>query len=577
MRRKPSLIFAGLTLGALALAGCTSTTGTTASGETATDAQVTSDMSSDYAELAYSDLGIDEADAVDASAATDIALSGSEDVTISEAGTYRLSGTLKDASVVVDVAEGQVNLILDGVSITADETAAINVVNADSVVISLADGTTNALSDSATAAVSEEEDAPNAVLFSTADLYIEGSGSLTVSATINDGITSKDSLIISGGSITVDSVDDGVRGKDHIVVLDGVLTINAGGDGIKADNDEVLTDASSTKGVAWFTGGTVAITAGDDGVSAERQVTVDGGSVSVSAVDDGIHTEGVLSISDGSVNVTQSNEGLEGAVVLLSGGTGSVVASDDGINVAGGYLEETTTTSAEGGTDAQTDSQTDTRAQGGGPGGGEPPSGDMGGERPAGGGARPSDGADRQMQGGGMGGDASVTDPSSLTVSSGSGGGMGAMPGESNDGSGRYLLISGGTWNVDAQGDGLDANGTMSITGGTTTVQGPSTNGNGPTDADSYSVTGGTLLAVGSSGMLVTPGEGSQGNVVAVFSGGVAAGSEVTLTDASGTVVASVTTERVSQALIFSSPDIESGASYTVSVAGVEVGEVTAA
>ena len=74
----------------------------------------------------------------------------------------------------------------------------------------------------------------------------------------------------------------------------------------------------------------------------------------------------------------------------------------------------------------------------------------------------------------------------------------------------------------------------------------------------------------------MTPADGSQGSVVAVFSGGVAAGSEVTLTDAAGTVVASVTTERASQALIFSSSDITAGAAYTVTVAGTVVGTVTA-
>jgi len=559
MRRKPATIFAGLTLGALALAGCTSTAASTASGETAVTADAASDATSGYSVLNYDDLGLEAVADVDESAAVDMELTDS--VTISKAGTYRLSGAIAAGSVTVDVAEGQVNLILDGVSITSDETAAINIVSADAVVISLADGSTNTLSDAATATASTDGDAPSAVLFSRADLYIEGSGSLKVSASVDDGITSKDSLIIEGGSISVDAADDGVNGKDHIAVLDGVLTINAGGDGIKSDNDEVLTDSTSTKGVAWFSGGTVAITAGDDGVQAERQLTVDGAAVTVAAEDHGLDSEGALSVASGSVDVTESYEALQGAVVVLSGGTGSLVSSDDGVNVAGGYLDEATTT-------------TTTTSDGG---GGQAPGGDMGGGQPPSdrqGGQMPGDG--EGGMGGGMGGDTSVTDPSEITVAPASGGGMGAMPDESNDGSGRYLSITGGTWTVDAQGDGLDANGNIAMSGGTVTVYGPSSNGNAPVDADSYSVTGGTLTALGSSGMLVTPGEGSQGSVVAVFSGGVAAGSVVKLTDAAGGVVASVTTERVTQALIFSSAEIESGATYTVTVAGVEVGTVAA-
>jgi hypothetical protein len=571
-RTKPSLFFAGLTLGALALAGCTAESGETSNSSptaTATTTASTVSVSTDYSELAYDDLGIDEAAAVDESSATDLTLSGSEDVTISSAGTYRLRGTLDGGSVVVDVGSGQVNLILDGVTITADETAAINIVNADAVVVSLADGSTNTLSDAETAAASEEEDAPNAVLFSTADLTIQGSGSLTVKATINDGITSKDSLIIAGGTISVDSVDDGVRGKDHIVVREGTLTITAGGDGIKADNDEVLADASSTKGVAWFEGGTVKITAGDDGVTAERQVTVAGASLSIAAEDDGIHTEGVLSVASGAVAVSTSYEGLEGAVVSVSGGDVSIVASDDGINVAGGYLEESST----GASDTTGTADAGEGQMQGPPGDGtRPDRGEMpGGEMPGGG-----MGGDIQGGGGGMG-DTAVTEASELTVTAASGGGMGGMPGESNEGSGRYLSISGGTVTVDAQGDGLDANGTLAITGGTVTVAGPSSNGNAPVDADSYSVSGGELLAYGSSGMLVIPdADASQGTVVAAFSGGVAEGSRVTITDASGTELASFTTVRTTQSVTYSSTEVVTGEEYTVTVAGVQVGAVAA-
>jgi hypothetical protein len=581
-RKSPALFFAGLTLGALALAGCTSTTGTTASGETDTAANAASDVSSGYTALAYADLGIDEAAAVDESKAVDVTLADGassadagvsvdgDTVTITAAGTYRLSGSLSAGSVVVNVDSGQVNLILDGVSITSDETAAINVVSADSVVVYLADGSTNTLSDAATAATSSDEDAPTAVLYSKADLTIEGSGSLAVSASINDGITSKDSLIIEGGTISVDAADDGVNGKDHIVVLDGTLTINAGGDGIKSDNDEVLTDATSAKGVAWFSGGMVSVTAGDDGIQAERQLTVDGATLTVAAKDHGLDSEGVLSVSDGTVNVTESYEAMQGAAIILSGGEGTLVSSDDGINAAGGYLDTSST--------ATTGDQMQ-GGPGGDVGGGQPPSGDRGGpQQQTQDASTTADNAAAVTQpggGGGMGGDPTVTDPSELTVSGASGGGMGGME-QGDSGSGRYLEISGGTWSIDAQGDGLDANGDFTMSGGTVTVQGPSANNNSAVDTDSFTVNGGTLTAVGSSGMLVTPSGGSQASVVAVFSGGVAAGSEVTLTDASGNVVATVTTERVSQALEFSSPDISSGATYTVTVAGTEVGTVTA-
>ncbi len=81
-------------------------------------------------------------------------------------------------------------------------------------------------------------DEPNAAIFSAADLTIFGGGTLTVQGNNNDGIASKDGLIIAGGTISVTAVDDGIRGKDYLVIEDGAITVEAGGDGLKSDNAE---------------------------------------------------------------------------------------------------------------------------------------------------------------------------------------------------------------------------------------------------------------------------------------------------------------------------------------------------
>ncbi len=100
----------------------------------------------------------------------------------------------------------------------------------------LAANTTNRLSDGKTYRWAEADaDEPNAALFSKADLSIAGEGTLVVTGNFNDGIASKDGLVIAGGNIQVTAADDGIRGKDYLVVKGGTVKVTAGGDGLKSD------------------------------------------------------------------------------------------------------------------------------------------------------------------------------------------------------------------------------------------------------------------------------------------------------------------------------------------------------
>lgn len=142
-------------------------------------------------------------------------------VTISAAGTYRLSGSLSDGQVVVAAGEEDVvRIILDGAEISSSTGSPFVVQSANGAIVFLADGSTNALRDAATYA-DTAEDAPNAALYSMADLTIAGTGSLSVKGNFNDGISSKDGLVLAAGNVTVDATDDGIVGKDYAVLLDG--------------------------------------------------------------------------------------------------------------------------------------------------------------------------------------------------------------------------------------------------------------------------------------------------------------------------------------------------------------------
>ncbi len=602
--KRPSTFLAGLTISAtLVLGGCSTGVGTTTSSVDAETSVVpAASVSGAIAELSYADLDIDDAnlsidtaDAVDVTLANGASAGGSgvevdgDLVTITEAGTYSVSGTLSSGSLVVDASDGIVNLVLDGVDITAADVAAINVVNAGQVVVWLVDGSENVLADTADAVIDEAvEDAPNATLFSTADLWIAGDGGLSVTAHAADAITSKDTLVLAGGDVAVAAADDGVRGKDHLVITGGTLEADVEGDALRSDNESVADDPDAAVGVVWIDGGTLDLTSGSDAVDAARQVTVASGDVTIAAGDDGLHSDGVLRIEGGNVTITESVEGIEGAYMYLSGGDVSVVATDDGINVAGGVEEVTATTDAitstdqgatvdpgtavDPGTSAGAPPMGDATADG--PPAGGPPVGDSAAGGPPMGGAAGDAAAGGQLAPGGTGPDSrssttdAVDDLSSLTVSAMQGSGFGG-PAEGDNGS-RILAVSGGAYVLDTMSDGVDVNGSMTMTGGTIVISSTDDARNGALDVDdTLTISGGTLAASGTSAMAVAPGDDStQATLAITFSATVPADTVITIADPDAAEIASFTTQRDSQSFIFSSDALVGGTDYAVSVGG---------
>ena len=128
------------------------------------------------------------------------------------------------------------------------------------------------------------------------------------------------------------------------------------------------------------------------------------------------------------------------------------------------------------------------------------------------------------------------------------------------------ITITGGTIEVTAGGDGLDSNGSASMTGGTVTVNGPENNGNGAIDvAGTFEISGGTLLATGSSGMAEAPETTSeQTSLATVLDSGVSSGSTLAIADSDGNIVTTFTTVKSIAHVVFSSSDIQTGEQYTV-------------
>ncbi|MBE2183599.1 MAG: carbohydrate-binding domain-containing protein [Anaerolineae bacterium] len=260
-------------------------------------------------------------------------------ITISDAGTYSLSGALNDGQILINAPEdAAVTLILNGVTISSSISAPIYAQSASVLTVTLAEGSENTLNDAAEYVyASEEDDEPEAALFSDVDLIINGTGSLIVNANFQDGISTDDSLTISDNPIIIiNAVDDALRGNDAITINGGVYTLNASeGDGLKSSEQE---------SVILIEGGNFTITAEDDGVQSDRDFTMNAGEFVITAGGDGIHSEYNLVINDGSINVLDSEEGIEGAFIVINGGEIRVVSTDDGINVSAPDDAEITTT-----------------------------------------------------------------------------------------------------------------------------------------------------------------------------------------------------------------------------------------
>lgn len=549
-----------------------------------------------------------------------VQISGST-ITITEDATYIISGTLDDGMIIVDAPDtAKIQMVLNGVNINSKTFAPIYILEADKVFITLADGAENTLSNGGTFTAIDENNI-DSVIFSKQDLTINGSGSLTVTSPAGHGIVSKDDLVITGGTYNVASASHGLDANDSVRIAKASLTIDAGKDGIHAENSDddsrgfvyissgtikvksegdgisagaymqvengtidvvagggsengsktssdfyggfmgrgrpdeassstTTTDDSSTsmKGLKaadkmLISNGNITINSADDSIHSNVSVTINGGTFELASGDDGVHADETLTITEGTINITESYEGLEALNVDIQGGDIKLVADDDGINAAGGTDSSGTT----GGRDGMFSKLDDTPNDAPGDAPGDIPD-DAPGNAPDGGAGGGPGGKPDGGRGGGPGGDR---------------GGMGGGMFSSSNGT---IVISGGNIYVKASGDGIDANGTLTISGGYIVIVGPTQGDTATLDYDvSGTITGGTFIGTGASNMAQSFSDSKQG-VLALSVGDQSAETKITITDKNGKEIISYAPELPFQIVIYSSPEIVKGDTYTVTV-----------
>ncbi|WP_314250405.1 carbohydrate-binding domain-containing protein [Abiotrophia defectiva] len=463
-------------------------------------------------------------------------------LTITQAGTYVLTGSGKNLKLVVEAADtDQVHLVFQNLTLEGEGTL-LQINKAQEVVINLAEGSQNALTESQ----ASDDEKVKATIHSQVPLTLNGTGSLTLTALTKNALEVEGDLKVLGGTYTVKAANHGFKAEGALDIEAATLTIEAGKDGLHAEHDETTERAN---------------------------ISLNPTQLSIAATEDGVDAGNELTIKGGTITVSQSEEGLEARVIRQLGGDVSIKSSDDGVNASAGSSSKTTDTSATSKTteasatsnsadtslsasqaisDSATASAPDSQATVDSAATGQTdqankdknqtPPAPPAGQAPPQGGQPPQDG---QGPGGMPPGGQEESDPS------------------------LQIILAGGTLTVDAEGDGIDSNGTVTISGGSLVVNGSVHDGNGPLDAaGDITITGGTVWALGTSDMLQGFAQGStQASITANIAG--TAGQTLIILDAKGKEVARQTASKDFQAVIMSSADLVDDQTYTIQVEGM--------
>lgn len=542
------------------------------------------------------------------------------DVSITAAGTYVFSGDCDNGSITVKKGVTGVTIVLNGLTLTNDDSAAITLNKTAEASLIAAAGTTNTVADTAG---SNDENAAVKVK-SGASLSIGGTGTLTVDGNAKNGIKGAADAVITVAEVklNINAADDGLSCDDELKITGGTLNITAGGDAVKAPPDTGDTENPDTTslGNVTISGGTLTLNATGEGVQADGDLTISGGTFHVktngghttaltddSASCKGFKAGGALTVTGGTLTVDSADDALHASTdVTISGGTLTLATGDDGV-----HADNDLVIGAKGASSTSTPRINITASYEG-------------------------------LEG------------TTVTVYSGdidvvaSDDGVNAASSTLGERSDKYAIsIAGGDLYIDAGSDGLDSNNDISMTGGKVEVYGADAMMDAAIDYDgTFTLSGGTLFGAGmeptagtqayiavgetspsgggmgggpngqgggqgmtppgdangsadgnrptppnfsgntsTDGTFTPPTKPSGGKADGKPSGnlpnresalGIKKGSVITVQDSSGKTLCTATALGSMSSVIFSSADIKEGETYTVLVDGTSVGTAEA-
>lgn len=421
----------------------------------------------------------------DSAVTADGAYSGYEiegtDVSITAAGTYVFSGDCDDGSITVKKGVTGVTLVLNGLTLTNADSAAITLNKTAEAALIAATGSENTVADTAGA---NDENAAVKVK-SGASLSLSGTGTLTACGNAKNGIKGASDAVITVDELTlnIEAADDGLSCDDELTIKGGRVNITAGGDAVKAspDTDDAENPDTTSLGNVTVSGGTMTLTAANDGVQADGDLTVTGGTFDITAngghttalTDDSASCKGLkagktLTVSGGTVNVDSADDALHANDVTVSGGTLTLASGDDAVHADNDLVVGVK------GSSSTSNPKIDITAS-----------------------YEGLEGTTVSVYSGDI--DVAASDD-----------GVNAANSDLGERSDKYAInIAGGDLYIDAGSDGLDSNNNITMTGGKVEVYGADAMMDTAIDYDgTFTLSGGTLFGAG-----VEPGAGTQAYV----------------------------------------------------------------
>lgn len=496
-------------------------------------------------------------------------------ITINKGGTYNVSGSISDGQIVVN-SDKDVKLVLEGADITNESEEAIFVKNGN-VTIDVKDenSITNGDKDTYDKIISDssknnkdnkssdddkdsdDEKAAHAAIYSKDKLKITGSGTLNVNGYINNGIQSKGKMTVDVGKLNVNSSNHGLKSKKNVIVNSGNITITCAQDGIHS-NDEI---------------------------------TINDGEIVINATDDGIHAGNTLVIEKGTIDIQKCNEGLEAVDITVNSGDINIIAEDDGINACGGKNAFGQGDKAGGNPGNNEKNAGGVMTPGNMPDGERPAlpegetmpelsEGETMPERPDG--ERPELPEDGNMPDGerpALPEGETMPDKSEDETIAEADKGNESDKSEDSDES-PVFTMNGGKIYIQSGGDGIDSNGDIYINDGEVTIDAPVRGADSAIDygienGGKAVVNAGTVIGLGTSAMAEEfEGDSSkQCSFTYVMDSQISAGTEISISDSSGNVIATFTTKNGCDCIQYSSDKLKKGETYTI-MAGDTTGTI---
>lgn len=255
----------------------TSTSNSTSTSKPSTSVSISSPTTNPdegYDETKSTEIGLSDDNSTVTNNNGFVVISGNE-IYITGAGTYSISGTLSNGKIIVNPSDedATIELELTGVNISCNYGAPIGIFNGDQVDISAKKGSKNYLTDLRT---SDDDtlDGSNACLYSAIDMDLKGKGSLSITSSYNNGVGTKDDLKIKNLELSVKAPNNAIKGSDSLTIESGTITaISTQGDALKTSNSS-LSSKGKEKGNISILDGTLKLYSACDAIDAARDVYI---------------------------------------------------------------------------------------------------------------------------------------------------------------------------------------------------------------------------------------------------------------------------------------------------------------